>query len=67
MMLRRYILTFTLALISCAGTKYIHSISSQEVLKSEHGEMEADLIKVNVTQVVEPEIAKDLESNLQLI
>ena len=28
-MLKRYILTFTLALISCIGTNYIHTLSHQ--------------------------------------
>ena len=29
-LLKRYILIFTLALISCAGTNYIHSLTTQE-------------------------------------
>ena len=33
-LLKRYILIFTLALISCAGTNYIHSLTSQENLNS---------------------------------
>jgi hypothetical protein len=28
-LLKRYILIFTLALISCAGTNYIHSLTNQ--------------------------------------
>lgn len=32
--LKRYILIFTLALISCAGTNYIHSLTTQEDLES---------------------------------
>ena len=36
MILRRYILIFTLALISCAGTSYIHSLSEQEKVNTEN-------------------------------
>ena len=33
-LLKRYILIFTLALISCAGTNYIHSLTNQEALNN---------------------------------
>lgn len=38
MILRKYILIFTLALISCAGTSYIHSLSEHRDAKSESQE-----------------------------
>ncbi len=36
--LRRYILIFTLALISCAGTNYIHSLSNDQASKDYNSE-----------------------------
>ena len=34
-LLKRYILIFTLALISCAGTNYIHSLTTQVILNND--------------------------------
>ena len=44
MILKRYILIFTLALISCAGTNYIHSISTEETDGKSEPQIEDSLV-----------------------
>lgn len=61
MLIRRYILIFTLALISCAGKNYIHSITDQ---KSEKSIKENDRVEMNSEvdkSVVEIKGIKNLE------
>ena len=44
MILKRYILIFTLALISCAGTNYIHSISTEKSEEQSETQKEDSLV-----------------------
>ncbi len=46
MLFKRYILIFTLALISCAGTNYIHSMTTSEL-----PEMEVEKEGLRATEV----------------
>jgi len=46
--LKRYILIFTLALISCAGTNYIHSISTEQSDEKEDHPIEDQLANIDI-------------------
>lgn len=62
MILKRYILIFTLALISCAGTNYIHTIVSpgeagiQESYESISDELDSS---ISIAEPLERSISKD--------
>jgi len=47
LILKRYILIFTLALISCAGTNYIHSLSEQDKTDQINQEVENQKVTDN--------------------
>jgi len=49
--LRRYILIFTLALISCAGTNYIHSMSEEPLKDQNHEQFEKQDVKNDFKKV----------------
>ena len=51
MILKRYILIFTLALISCVVTKYIQMLTSEDSLESEGQKLGKDLIDVNNEEI----------------
>lgn len=49
--LRRYILIFALALISCAGTQYIHSFGASDSISNVEHQIENQVVEMDLDRV----------------
>jgi len=65
--LKRYILIFTLALISCVGTKYIQALSTHDLLEKNHQESGLECKKTSKNDLAKVKSGGLKEEKFQLI